>query len=73
MADKLVGNVKWFKAEKGFGFIKKADGSDLFLHFSNIEMDGYKTVSENDEVTYEEGQGPSGRPEAKHVVVTKKA
>lgn len=47
------GKVKWFNAEKGFGFIEGADGKDVFVHFSAINMEGYKTLNEGAPVTYE--------------------
>jgi len=47
------GKVKWFNAEKGFGFIEGTDGKDVFVHFSAINMEGYKTLNEGAPVTYE--------------------
>ena len=52
-----TGKVKWFNAEKGFGFIETEEGTDVFVHFSAIEMDGYKTLSEGTEVSFEIGEG----------------
>ena len=55
------GTVKWFNDSKGFGFIVPEDGGDdLFVHFSAISGDGFKTLNEGDHVTYEAGQGPKG-------------
>ncbi|MFN2555715.1 MAG: cold-shock protein [Nitriliruptorales bacterium] len=55
------GTVKWFNAEKGFGFIQPDDGSDdLFVHFSAIQMPGYKTLAEGQKVTFEVTQGQKG-------------
>jgi CspA family cold shock protein len=55
------GKVKWFDAKKGFGFITPDDGGeDLFVHFSNIEADGFKSLLEGQEVEYEVGQGRKG-------------
>ena len=51
------GTVKWFNPEKGYGFISQADGEDLFVHFSEIKMDGFKTLDEGDRVEYEVGPG----------------
>jgi CspA family cold shock protein len=48
----LQGKVKWFSQAKGFGFITGNDGKDYFLHYSNIKMDGFKTLSEGDEVEF---------------------
>lgn len=56
-----TGTVKWFNAEKGFGFIMPdAGGKDLFAHFSEIQGSGYKTLEENQRVSYVAGQGPKG-------------
>lgn len=53
------GTVKWFNAEKGFGFIEQENGGDVFVHFSGIASDGYKTLEEGQKVTFEitDGQG----------------
>lgn len=63
----MNGKVKWFNAEKGFGFIVSDDGKDIFVHFSAIVSDGYKTLAEGEEVTFDVEQGPKG-PMAKNVV-----
>lgn len=60
------GRVKWFNDKKGFGFISRDDGDDVFVHFSEISMDGFKTLSENQEVTFEIKDGPRG-PQAINV------
>ncbi len=49
----MKGTVKWFNEEKGFGFITGEDGKDVFAHFSQIQKDGFKTLSENEEVQYD--------------------
>lgn len=54
------GTVKWFNAEKGFGFISREDGDDVFVHFSAIQGDGFKTLEEGQEVTFEIVQGNRG-------------
>ena len=54
------GKVKWFNAEKGFGFIEREGGKDVFVHFSAIEMDGYKTLEEGTEVQFEVIEGAKG-------------
>ena len=55
------GKVKWFDAKKGFGFITPDDGGeDLFVHFSNIEVDGFKSLLEGQDVEYEVGEGRKG-------------
>ena len=61
------GPVKWFNAEKGFGFITQADGGpDVFVHFSAIQADGYRALEEGQEVEYQVGQGAKG-PQAEQV------
>jgi cold shock protein len=61
------GTVKWFNAEKGFGFIQQDDGGpDVFVHFSAIEMDGYRSLNEAQRVEFEIAQGPKG-PQAEKV------
>ncbi|MCJ7785902.1 MAG: cold-shock protein [Desulfobacterales bacterium] len=54
------GRVKWFNEKKGFGFISKDDGNDVFVHFSAIKRDGFKSLDEGDEVEFEVSQGPKG-------------
>ncbi|HEX5017328.1 MAG TPA: cold-shock protein [Actinomycetes bacterium] len=62
-----VGSVKWFNAEKGYGFIEQdGGGADVFVHFSAITMDGYRTLEENQRVEFEITQGPKG-PQAENV------
>lgn len=56
----LEGTVKWFNAEKGFGFIEREDGDDVFVHFSAIQGDGFKTLEEGQKVTFEIVQGNRG-------------
>ena len=51
------GTVKWFNPDKGYGFISREDGDDLFVHFSEIQMDGFKTLDEGDRVEFEVGPG----------------
>ena len=60
------GIVKWFNNKKGYGFIEQEDGKDLFVHFSNIEMDGFKTLEDGDRVDFEIAESDQG-PEAKKV------
>jgi len=55
-----IGTVKWFNAEKGFGFITQENGPDVFVHFSAIEGGGYKSLDENDKVEFEVTAGPKG-------------
>ena len=54
------GTVKWFNAAKGFGFISRASGEDVFVHFKAILGDGYKTLNEGDAVEFDVEQGPKG-------------
>ncbi|HDF1463248.1 TPA: cold-shock protein [Staphylococcus aureus] len=54
------GTVKWFNAEKGFGFIEQENGGDVFVHFSGIANDGYKTLEEGQKVTFEITEGQRG-------------
>ena len=55
-----VGKVKWFNDSKGFGFIEQSGGDDVFVHFSVIEGDGFKSLDEGQEVEYDAVQGPKG-------------
>jgi CspA family cold shock protein len=54
------GTVKWFNSSKGYGFISREKGDDVFVHFNAIQGDGYKTLDEGDQVEFEIGQGPKG-------------
>ncbi len=60
------GKVKWFNAEKGYGFIESEDGTDVFVHFSAIVMEGYKALEEGAEVTFDVIDGAKG-PQAANV------
>lgn len=55
-----IGTVKWFNSEKGFGFITKEDGNDVFVHFSAIQGDGFKTLEEGQKVEFDVTQGTRG-------------
>lgn len=60
------GTVKWFNADKGFGFITQPNGPDVFVHYSAIEASGFRALNEGDEVEFEVVSGPKG-PQAKSV------
>jgi len=66
MSDKLTGTVKWFNESKGYGFITRDGGPDLFVHFSNIVGDGFRTLQEGQPVSFTEGKGQKG-PQAENV------
>ncbi len=65
------GTVKWFNNAKGFGFLGRDDGNDVFVHYSSIQLDGYKSLKEGDAVSFDVVQGPKG-PQADQVVVQQK-
>ena len=60
------GTVKWFNSEKGYGFIAVDGGNDLFVHYTAIEMDGYRSLEDGQRVEFEVGEGPKG-PQAEQV------
>ena len=63
----MTGTVKWFNAEKGFGFISREDGDDVFVHFSAIQGDGFKSLDEGQRVNFDLIKGPRG-PQAENVI-----
>ena len=63
----MTGTVKWFNAEKGVGFIQREDGEDVFVHFSAIQEDGFKSLDEGQRVTFDITKGPRGA-QAENVV-----
>lgn len=62
----IKGKVKWFNNSKGFGFIGREDGPDVFVHYSAVNANGYKSLQEGDDVEFEIAQGPKG-PQAENV------
>ncbi|KZL90978.1 cold-shock protein [Clostridium magnum] len=64
----MNGTVKWFNAEKGFGFITGDDGNDVFAHFSQINSEGYKSLQEGQKVSYDVVNGPKG-PQAENITI----
>jgi CspA family cold shock protein len=63
----MLGKVKWFNAEKGYGFIEREDGGDVFVHFSAIKAEGFKTLDEGQAVEFDIVEGDRG-PQAANVV-----
>ncbi len=60
MNDRITGTVKWFNASKGYGFIERQGGPDVFVHFSAIQTDGYRTLKEGQKVEFTIEKGPKG-------------
>lgn len=67
MADRITGTIKWFNAAKGYGFIAHEGGKDVFVHFSAIQSEGYRSLSEGDKVEFSIEDSPKG-PQATNVV-----
>ncbi len=70
MSDRIVGTVKWFNATKGYGFIAREGGPDVFVHFSAIQAEGYRTLQEGQQVEFSVEQGTKG-PQAASVTILK--
>ncbi|MFV1859043.1 MAG: cold shock domain-containing protein [Anaerolineales bacterium] len=60
MSDRVLGTVKWFNDSKGYGFIEREDGDDVFVHFSAIQGDGFRSLAEGQQVEFAVEQGPKG-------------
>jgi CspA family cold shock protein len=69
MSERVQGTVKWFNAVKGYGFIGRDDGDDIFVHFSAIQMDGYRKLEEGQPVEFSIEAGPKGL-QAAEVIIT---
>ena len=67
MSERITGTVKWFNSTKGYGFIEREEGDDVFVHYSAIRGDGYRNLEEGQEVEFSVEQGPKG-PQATDVV-----
>jgi cold shock protein len=66
MSDRIQGTVKWFNSSKGYGFLAQEGGADIFVHFSAIDSDGYRTLEEGQKVEFSIEKGPKGL-QAAHV------
>ncbi|MBN1219565.1 MAG: cold-shock protein [Anaerolineae bacterium] len=60
MSERVQGTVKWFNASKGYGFIERDEGDDVFVHYSSIQTEGYRTLNEGQRVEFTIEQGPKG-------------
>ena len=69
MSERIIGTVKWFNGSKGYGFIERQDGEDVFVHYSAIQGDGYRNLEEGQRVEFDVEQGPKG-PQAVNVTIT---
>ena len=69
MDDRVVGTVKWFNASKGYGFIEREGGADVFVHYTAIESDGYRSLQEGQKVEFRIEQGPKGLQAARVTMV----
>ena len=68
MSDRIIGTVKWFNGSKGYGFIEREGGKDVFVHFSAIQREGFKNLTEGEKVEFSVEDGPKG-PQASNVTV----
>jgi CspA family cold shock protein len=69
MSERVLGTVKWFNASKGYGFIEVEDGDDVFVHYSAIQADGFRTLEEGQRVEFSIEQGPKGLQAADVAIV----
>ncbi len=70
MSERIIGTVKWFNSSKGYGFLSREDGPDVFVHFSAIQSQGYRTLTEGQKVEFTVEKGPKGL-QASNVVLVK--
>jgi len=68
MSERISGTVKWFNSSKGYGFLTQNNGSDVFVHFTEIRSDGFRTLEEGQRVEFSVAEGPKGL-QAKNVVI----
>jgi cold shock protein len=68
MSERIVGTVKWFNGSKGYGFIARESGPDVFVHYSSIQSEGFRNLDEGQKVEFEVEQGQKG-PQASHVTI----
>ncbi len=69
MDERVTGTVKWFNSSKGYGFIERQGGADVFVHFSAIEMEGYRALQEGQKVEFSIENGPKGLQAAKVTLI----
>jgi CspA family cold shock protein len=69
MEDRIIGTVKWFNASKGYGFIERTGGSDVFVHYSAIQSEGFRTLEEGQQVEFSVEEGPKGLQAAQVVIL----
>jgi CspA family cold shock protein len=69
MSDRVIGKVKWFNASKGYGFIERQGGPDVFVHYTAIQSDGYRSLQEGQQVEFSIEKGPKGLQAARVTVI----
>jgi len=69
MSERVIGNVKWFNNEKGYGFLSQENGADVFVHHTAIQIDGYRTLVEGQKVEFSIEKGPKGLQAANVVLI----